>query len=86
LPLIEVANFRTRAEAHDAAKEIDWAAIVESCRRPEVIKAAEEYKRKRAFDAAYQNALVEARADRGPWPWEPEGLLHQDDQAQEAAT
>jgi hypothetical protein len=86
LPPIEVANFRTRAEAHAAAKEIDWSVIAEACRRPEVIKAAEKYKRKRAFDAAYQRALVEARAARGPWPWEPEGLLHQDDQAQEAAT
>lgn len=76
LPPIEVCNFRSRAEAEAAAGEIDWNKADELAKDPEVQAAAKRYREKREFDDAYQRALVEARAGRGPWPWEPNGLLH----------
>jgi hypothetical protein len=76
LPPIEVCNFRSRAEAEAAAKEIDWPAVDERAKDPEVQAAAARWREKRDFDAAYQGALANARAGHEPWPWQPGGLLH----------
>lgn len=78
LPPFEVCNFRSREEAEAAAQEIDWPAVDERAKDPEIQAAAARWRKKRDFDAAYQVALVEARAGREPWPWEPGGLLHRE--------
>lgn len=78
LPPIEVCNFRSRQEAEAAAQEIDWPAVDERAKDPEIQAAAARYREKRDFDAAYQVALTEARAGREPFPWEPGGLMHRE--------
>lgn len=78
LPPIEVCNFRSREEAERAAQETDWPAIDERAKDPGIQAAAARWREKRDFDAAYQVALLEARAGREPWPWEEGGLLHRE--------
>lgn len=78
LPPIEVCNFRSRQEAERAAQEIDWPAVDERAKDPEIQAAAARYRAQRDFDAAYQQALTNARAGHEPWPWEPGGLMHRD--------
>lgn len=78
LPPIWVQNHRSKPEAEAAAAEVDWQKVDEILSTPEALEHARRYREKRDFDAAYQVALVEARAGREPWPWEPGGLLHRD--------
>jgi hypothetical protein len=76
LPPIQVANHRSHEEATKAAGEIDWDEVDRLAATPKMRATAKREAERRVFDAAYQHALTEARADRGPWPWEPDGLLN----------